>query len=146
MWFGDSRAVFFFFSQTQIRSDLLCSSPSCQNRSLRGLTHRRHQDLHQRSLLFLSKTWVCMHTNTHVYEVFKKTGKITFLSAPLRNWSLFAPASLLRSSVTHSSHLPELCKVSCSSTDVNAGQSFRRAPPQSHRLSTRYTTCLCNWK
>lgn len=140
----------FFVSQSQMGSDLLCSIPSCQNWSLWGLTHRRHQDLHQHSLLFMSKTWVCMHRNTRLRSLKKNSTKKTFLSAPrwfvIRNWSLFATASLLRSSITHSSHLPELCKESCSSTDVNAGQSFRRAPPQSHRLSTRYTTCLCSWK
>ncbi len=43
--------------------------------------------------------------------------------------------------------LPGLCEEgSCSSIDVSVGQSFSRAPPQSHRLSTRYTTCLCSWK
>lgn len=47
----------------------------------------------------------------------------------------------------HTSQLPGLCEEgSCSSTDVSVGQSFSRAPPQSHRLSTRYTTCLCSWK
>lgn len=49
--------------------------------------------------------------------------------------------------ICQTSQLPGLCEEgSCSSIDVSVGQSFSRAPPQSHRLSTRYTTCLCSWK
>lgn len=54
--------------------------------------------------------------------------------------------SLSNNTHTQTHQLPGSCEGSCSSTDVNAGQSFNKPLLQSHRLSTRYTTCWCSCK
>lgn len=132
-------------------SDLLCSSPPRQNWSFRGLTHRCHQDLHQHSLLGLRKTQVCIHRHTSTDKPinqnflackFRRTEKNNILvcTRVICCQKLVTPCKrgFFPSPVTHwTSCLPELGELSCRSADVNAGQSFRRAPPQSHRLSTR---------
>lgn len=57
---------------------------------------------------------------------------------------IFGEGKLLGTDSTHIS-LPGLHEEeSCSSADVKEGQSFSKAPPQSHRLSTKYTTWLCS--